>query len=281
MTTPTQTTERPQTADAIVATAVLELADAWTTLHRAQIATIRALRQHRRLRTVEATRRVRRTLNDFLQAVAAFDRVSRAVAERWAIQDLPLLYRLGARTALVRAARSAGITGPAFTWTDRHQAAITALSAQFYADLIARIQQTVRRAQAFVRAARDQARTPEGVQRKELLDAHGLDTVVYRDQTRHPADAWARASLRAQAITTTNTAALAYGRHDLDAQWFQCVDGRDCGFTQHGDLDKANGTIRSAEDAETYPTAHFGCIRSWIPRPDLNGRTDLESGADL
>ncbi|MFJ7990336.1 hypothetical protein [Streptomyces sp. NPDC096351] len=278
MTTPTQTPTRTPAAAVLLGAAVLELAAAWDTLHQAQVATIRALRQHRRLRTVEATRRVRRTLTDFLQAVAVFDRTARAVAERWAIQDLPLIYRDGAHAALLRAARTAGVTGRPFAWSSRHQDAIITLSAQFYADLIARIQQTVRRAQAFVRAARDQTRTPEGVQRKQLLDEHGLDTVVYRDQTRHPADAWARAALGAQATTATNTAALTYGRYDLEAAWFQCSDGRDCGFTQHGDIDKAHGTIRSAEDAETYPVAHFGCIRTWTPRPDLNNAPGLESG---
>ncbi|MFI0929621.1 hypothetical protein ACH4TP_37720 [Streptomyces sp. NPDC021012] len=273
--------QRPQTEDS-TSTTILELAAAWDTLHKAQLATIRALRQHRHLRTVTATRRVRTTLADFLQAVAVFDRTARAVAERWTMQDLPQIYRDGARTALARTLRATGIPfSRPFAWTDRHQAAITALAAQYYTDLIARIQQTVRRAQAFVRAARDQTRTPEGVQRQQLLADHGLDTVVYRDQTRHPASSWARAALGAQAVTTRNTAALTYGRHDLDALWFECIDGSECGFTQHGDLDKANGTIRSAEDAEAYPTAHFGCVRSWIPRPDLNNAPGLESGADL
>ena len=275
MTTATQ----PARTDDRTSTAILELIAAWDALHQAQLATIRALRQHRRLRTVTATRRVRATLNEFLQAVAAFDRAATAVAERWTIQDLPLLYRDGAHAALARMLRATSLAGGRpFTWTDRHHAAITALAAQFYTDLIARIQQTVRRAQAFVREARDQARTPEGVQRQQLLGQHGLDTVVYRDQTRHPVDSWARAALGAQAVTTRNTAALTYGRHDLEAQYFQCLDGRDCGFTQHGDIDKAHGTIRSAEDAETYPVAHFGCIRTWIPRPDLNNAPGIEAG---
>ncbi|MFC8008662.1 hypothetical protein [Streptomyces cinereoruber] len=279
MTTPTQpATERP-TTEALVAAAILELATAWDNLYQAQIATIQALRAHRRLPATDRTRQIRRTLDTFLQHVAAFDRAARAVVERWSVQDLPLIYRAGAHNALLRAIRTADIDARTFDWTDRHRAAITALSAQYYSDLIARIEQTVRRAQAFLRAARRQARTKSGVQRQPLLTAHGLDTVVYRNDTRHPADSWARAALGAQAITTRNTAALGYGRWDLEAEWFQCTDGRDCGFTQHGDIDKAHGTIRSAEDAETYPVAHFGCIRAWTPRPDLNGRTDIESGA--
>ncbi|RSS43820.1 hypothetical protein [Streptomyces sp. WAC08241] len=280
MTTPTQpATDRPTTTDALVAAAILELAAAWDTLYQAQLATIQTLRAHRRLPAIDRTRQIRLTLDDFLQQIAVFDRTARVVVERWSIQDLPLIYRTGAHSALLRAIRAAGIDARAFDWTDRHRGAITTLSAQYYSDLIARIEQTVRRAQAFLRAARAQARTKSGVQRQPLLTAHGLDTVVYRDQTRHPADSWARAALGAQAITTRNTAALSFGRYDLEAEWFQCTDGRDCGFTQHGDIDKAHNTIRSAEDAETYPVAHFGCIRTWTPRPDLNGRTDIEPGA--
>lgn len=250
-------------------------------LHRAQLETIRALEAHRHGRVRGSAERLRRTLQTFLQAVAVFDRAARAVAERWAAQDLPLLYRSGATTALARALRHIPPAGQAFTWTDRHQAAITLLSAQYYTDLIARIQEAVRRAQAFVRTAQDQARTSAGVDRQVLLQRHALDTVVYRNDARHQVADWARAALGQQATTTINTAALTLGRYDLDALWFECVDGRDCGFTGHQDLDKAHGTVRSAEDAETWPIAHFGCIRQWIPRPDLNNAPGLESGADL
>ncbi|MFD7980188.1 hypothetical protein [Streptomyces sp. NPDC059071] len=194
---------------------------------------------------------------------------------------MPLLYRSGATAALARALRHLPLDHRTFTWTARHQAAITGLSAQYYTDLIARIQETVRRAQAFTRTARDQARTPAGVDRTVLLDRHGLDTVVYRNAAKHPVADWARAALGQQATTTINTAALTLGRYDLDAAWFECIDGRDCGFTGHQDLDKAHGTIRSAEDAEAWPIAHFGCVRQWIPRPDLNHAPGLESGADL
>ncbi|MEU6979574.1 hypothetical protein [Streptomyces sp. NPDC046371] len=280
MTTPVQqpaTLER----DAAITAAAYALAAAWAQLHRAQLETIRALEQQRADRARGAIQRVRRTLQTFTAAVSVFDRAARAVAERWAAQDLPLLYRSGAVTALARALRHLPLDHRSFTWTDRHQAAITTLSAQYYTDLIARIQETVRRAQAFARAAQDQARTATGIDRQALLDRHGLDTVIYRNAAKHTVADWARAALGQQATTVTNTAALTLGRYDLDAVWFECIDGRECGLTGHDDLDKANGTLRSAEDAETWPTAHFGCIRQWIPRPDLNHAPGLESGADL
>ncbi|MEU9703113.1 hypothetical protein [Streptomyces sp. NPDC047981] len=280
MTTPTQQAAA-QERDAAVAPAALALAAAWSELHRAQLATIRALEEQRADRVRGATERLRRTLQTFLTAVAAFDRAARAVAEKWAAQDLPLLYRDGALAAIERTFHRTQRTRRPFAWTDPHQAAVTALSAQFYADLIARIQEAVRRAQAFVRAAQDQARTLPGIQRQQLLDDHGLETVVYRNQAKHPVTAWATAALGAQATTVTNTAALTYGRVDLEALWFECTDGRECGFTGHDDLDRATATIRSAEDAEMWPVAHFGCIRTWTPRPDLNNAPDLESGADL
>ncbi|GAA2770255.1 hypothetical protein [Streptomyces showdoensis] len=279
MTTPLQPAAPER--DAAIASAAFALAAAWAQLHRAQLETIRALELQRADRARGAIQRVRRTLQTFTTAVAVFDRAARAVAERWAAQDLPLLYRSGATLALARALRHLPLDHRSFTWTDRHQAAITSLSARYYTDLITRIQETVRRAQAFTRTAQVQARTTAGVDRRALLDRHGLDTVVYRNAAKHPVDAWARAALGQQATTTVNTAALTLGRYDLDAHWFECIDGSECGFTGHNDLDKANGTIRSAEDAETWPIAHFGCIRQWIPRPDLTTAPGLESGADL
>lgn len=44
-------------------------------------------------------------------------------------------------------------------------------------------------------------------------------------------------------------------------------DGADCGWTSHDDGDKANGTVRTLESAQAYPTSHPNCQRSWAPVP--------------
>lgn len=277
MTTPVRdprTQDDRQELTALIAAATAQLTRTWAILHTSQTTLLTRLERIVPGRAVGQTRRIREALADFNAAVAEYDRTARALAERWAAQDLPVAYRDGALRALRAAERDTAL----FTWTADHQAAITAITAPFWADLIRRITEAVRRAQAFARAAQDAARAALGVNAAALLEAHPLDTVIYADKARHPVHSWARSALGYQATLAANTAAINTGRLDLDAKWFECTDGDECGFRAHNDGDHADGTIRSAEEAATWPLSHFGCIRQWTPRPDLTGRTDLESG---
>ncbi|MFB7738217.1 hypothetical protein ACFC08_28290 [Streptomyces sp. NPDC056112] len=262
----------------LIAAAVTQLAREWKRLTTAQDALLRALERIRP--GVGATVQIRNAVRDFNGEVGEFDRAVRAIAERWAVQDLPIAYRDGAVRALERARADARL----FRWTTDHQAAITTLTASFYVDVVGRIQDAVRRAQAFVRAAQDAAREVafgsrhQGIDSGRLADDHPLSTIVYRDDSRHPVQDWARSALGYQAVVTANHAAINTGRLDLNAQWMEVRDGSECGWTGHDDHDHADGTIRSVEDCADYPIAHFGCIRELFPRPDLNGRRGLVSG---
>jgi hypothetical protein len=276
ITTQDQVTSQERAAEN-TATA-LALVAAWNTLHLAQLELIRVLEKRRADSITGSARRMRAAVQVFLAAVATFDRTARAVTERWAARDLPILYRDGALNALERAVHTVQRTAALFSWTARHQAAVTAISAQFYTDMISRISEAVRRAQAFAREAQAQYRTEQGIDRQQMIADHPLDTVVYRDQSKHPVLAWATGALKAQATTATNAGALNYGQWDLESAWFECTDGPECGFQGHQDTDLAHGTIRSAEDASAWPQSHFGCVRQWIPRPDLNARPGLASG---
>ncbi|MFD7995509.1 hypothetical protein [Streptomyces mexicanus] len=278
MTTPVQQRDDRAELTALITTATNELVRQWKRLATAQDRLLRTLERLRPGRS--ATTRIRGIVNEFNRDVGEFDRLTRALAVRWAGQDLPIAYRDGALQALRRANRDIAV----FRWTADHQAALAALTATFYTDLIGRIQEAVRRAQAFARAAQDATRevtlgrNHAGIDSARLVADHPLDTVVYRNNARHSVKDWARSALTYQGVVTANHGAINTGRLDLEALWFECVDGSECGFTSHQDTDHANGTIRSADDAAAYPLAHFGCIRQWIPRPDLNGRRDLVSG---
>lgn len=280
MTTPTKTQTEDDRAEllALITAAVTELVRQWKLLGTAQDTLVRSLERIRP--GLGATTRIRPHINTFNEQVGQFDRLTRAVAERWAGQDLPVAYRDGA----LRALEQAGADLRLFRWTSDHQAALTGLTATFYVDLIQRIQEAVRRAQAFARAAQQAARdvttgrTPVGLDSPRLIADHPLTTIVYANQARHPVQAWAHSALTWQGVVTANYGAINTGRLELDTAWFQCVDGPECGFVSHPDTDHADGTIRSADDAAAYPAAHHGCIRSWIPRRDLNGRTGLVSG---
>jgi hypothetical protein len=210
----------------------------------------------------------------FNQSLAAYDRDARAVAERWAAQDLPRAYRDGA----VRALHAVQQSAERFSWSTDHQAAVTTLTAVYWADLIRRIAEAVRRAQQFVRAAQAATRTSDGVDSLALLREHPLDTVIYANDARHPVQAWATSALSWQGVVAANRGALNTTRWEIGAEWVQVHDGPACGWVSHPDTDHADGTIRSLDEADAYPSAHHGCIRSFTPRPDLTGRTDLESG---
>ncbi|MEU1078150.1 hypothetical protein ABZ404_36790 [Streptomyces sp. NPDC005878] len=254
---------------ALIVAAAGRLTAAWHRLTAAQDVLLRRLERLRASRdNVGSLAALRLALNDFNRAVGDFDREARVFAERWAATDLPAAYRDGA----LRALRSINRPPAMFTWTSPHQMAITGLSAQYYADLVGRMNEAVRRAQAFARAARDQARTPQGVRAADLLAAHPLDTVVYANQARHPVQGWARAATAAQIVSTANRGAINVARYELGAQWMEVVDGPECGWVSHPDGDLAHGSIRAVEECEIYPIAHPGCIRQFIPRPDLTGR---------
>ncbi|MFF2731782.1 hypothetical protein ACFVS9_28225 [Streptomyces sp. NPDC058008] len=278
MTTPVQDRETREELLALILLSSQRLAREWSRITAAQDALLRTLERIRPGRG--STLRIRTAVNAFNRQVAQFDRDARAFAEKWAAIDLPAAYRDGALQALRRTNRDLTL----FQWTVDHQAAVTPITAVFYADLIRRIQETVRRAQAFARTAQNDTRevaagrNHQGIDILRLAAEHPLGTVIYADQSRHPVEAWARSALSWQGVVAANTGAVNTSRWELDAEWMQCVDGPECGFVNHPDTDHADGTIRSIDDASMYPAAHHGCIRSWIPRPDLNGRTDIESG---
>ncbi|GAA1111344.1 hypothetical protein GCM10009577_37430 [Streptomyces javensis] len=220
---------------------------------------------------------VRQTLIAFTAATARFNTDAAALIERWNAVDLPRAYRLGAEDALRSAILAPDARRPTFDWISTHQDVLSMLTAACYPVLIRRINDIVRRAQAFARAATAAARAPDPPT-TDLATQHRLDTVPYGRGTQHPAASWAQAALSAQSITVANTGALTATTADLGAHWVQVTDGPECGWTSHPELDRAHGTLRSAEEAAIYPIAHPGCLRRFIPRPDLNNDPAIEEG---
>ncbi|MGA5670072.1 hypothetical protein ACPCTG_31900 [Streptomyces pseudogriseolus] len=258
--------------------AVSRLRSAWAILTGAQRRLLAALAAIRPGRTSGGGRRLREAITAFNTSLAAFNRAAMAMAERWAATDLPVIYREGAWTLLDNADRRTSL----FRWTDRHQAAITGLSAQYYADLTNRIQEALRRARAFLRAAQHMARGDAARFDTEALRRdHPLDTVIYANDARHPADAWARSAITWQAVTTANNGAARTALDELGTEWVEIRDGADCGWTSHDDPDRANRTLRTVQDALAHPVAHPHCVRELLPRLDLIGRTNIRTGAPL
>ncbi|MEU5490235.1 hypothetical protein AB0G98_21160 [Streptomyces sp. NPDC020196] len=268
MTTPTRRrTLRARLLD-FIRDATSRLTAAWRILPGAQNALLDALARIRPGRSASAAIRAAQTA--FQQRLADFDRAVAAFTERWAATDLPLAYREGAFGMLDRADRPRR----SWSWTTRHQNAVTALSAQYYADLTGRLQEALRRARAFMRAAVDAARTRVSrfevaqFDRDTLRAEHPLDTVIYANDARHPVASWAESALSWQAVTTANAGAVGTAYEQLGVTRVQVRDGAGCGWTSHRDPDTADGTIRDIDDALAHPVAHARCVREFLPHFD-------------
>ncbi|MFJ2278840.1 hypothetical protein ACIOEZ_32350 [Streptomyces sp. NPDC087866] len=282
MTTPAVPQPHHEALHQLTAQAVNETTASWEQLLAAQQALMRALStaQRRRLRTGAVPPPVRTALRDFTAATARFDSAAGVLAERWAAVDLPRCYRLGAEEAMRRAVLTPTQVRPVFAWHDSHQRVLATVTAAFYPVLVRRFTEVVRRAQAFARAVAAAARSTQPPPPAELAAQHSLGTVTYANDAAHPATSWARAAFTAQSVTAANAGALTATTADLDAIWVQVTDGPECGWTSHPELDRAHNTIRSAEEAAVYPIAHPGCLRMFIPRPDLNTAT-VEEGQPI
>ena len=262
-----------------ITSATSRLRNAWSILTIAQTRLLNALAAIRPGRSGATGARLRAAVAAFNTSLAAFNRAAMAFAEGWAATDLPLIYREGAWTLLENADRRLD----AFIWTDRHRAAVTTASAQYYADITSRITEALRRARAFLRAAQDAARDAMAtrIDTAALRRLHPLDTVIYANNARHPVDSWANTAITWQAVTTANTAAARTALDELGTQFVEISDGADCGWTSHDDPDRANRTVRTVQDALAHPAAHPNCQRELLPRLDLAGRTNILSGAPL
>lgn len=258
----------------LITDATSRLSSAWNILTTAQerlLATLSRIRPGR-----GATSAIRAAVAVFQRSLAMFDGAAAAFAERWASTDLPLAYRDGALQMLERAGR----TTSRWTWTTRHQQAITSLTAQYYVDLMARIREALRRARAFLRAAQDAARGAI-FDADQLRADHPLGTVIYANDARHPVHSWARAALSWQTVSTANAGGARTALDDMGAQFLEVRDGPGCGWTDHNDPDRADRTVRTIADALAHPMAHPHCQREFLPRLDLTGRTNIQSGALL
>lgn len=194
-------------------------------------------------------------------AVATFNRIVMAAVDKWASVDLPIAYRDGAVQALRRANRNPAL----FTWTTAHQRAVTAMTAAAHTALATRVLETIRRAQAFGRAVRAGATSPDGIDTRALQQAYPIAFVVYSNLSRYPVAAWLASALTAQVATAANTGAVNTARDELEVYLLEVIDGDECGWTSHEDPDLANGTVRTVDDCGQYPIAHPGCIREFAP----------------
>ena len=259
----------PGDPDEIARRVAAVLEDAWQRLAAQQWAVLSQFADDPRTQHMAAV------LEEFKQAIRAFLQRVDQEAQQFVQRQLPHLYAAGAQSA----AEALNVT---FTWTTFHRDAIQLLAADSYADFLRRSQEAQRMASQFYRAAREAARrevpllaagnmTAKQAAKNlaaRLAAEHKLTHVVYRNGARVPVQAWAEAATLAKSAVAYNAGTL-NRTAEAGVRHVEVFDGFDCGWLTHTDLDKANGTVRSVEDAAGAPISHPRCRRAFGPRPDL------------
>ncbi|MFB7424723.1 phage minor capsid protein [Streptomyces hydrogenans] len=248
--------------------AVLE--DAWQRLADAQEAVLSSIVDRWRLPYVLET------LEEFKGSIADFAARVDEEARTFVQRQLPHLYEQGARAAAVDLGRP-------FGWTAIHTEALQSLASDSYGDFLRRSQEAERMASQWYRAARAAARreVPQlaagnrtaGQAARELakrLEGQGLNHVVYRNGTRMPVRAWAEAATLAKSTVAYNAGTLNRAR-EAGVGYVEVFDSVGCGWTRHNDPDGAAGSVRSVEEAASWPISHPRCRRAFGPRPDVTG----------
>ncbi|MGW0822544.1 hypothetical protein [Streptomyces sp. NPDC002845] len=244
------------------------LQEAWRRLEDRQQTVIETMANTPRATLILAT------LEEFKQAISDFRNRADDEARAFVQRQLPWLYQQGARAA-------AAAIGSPFTWTQIHKDALQALASDSYADFLRCSQEAGRMAEQFYRAARAAARSEvpllaaAGMTDRQaaknladrLLVDHQLAYVVYRNGARVPVRIWAEAATLAKSAVAYNAGTLNKTR-EAGVGWVEVFDGSDCGWTNHRDLDKANRTVRTVEEAAEWPISHPRCRRAFGPRPD-------------
>ena len=212
-------------------------------------------------------------LAELLAEVERFQAVVGATAARLAGVDIPVQYAVGAQLA--------DRFGSPFRWTAIHEEAAGLLGADSYNDLLRNSEEAGRTSQAFARQVRAVARergaftatgrytsTQVGAQLADRLRATGLSVVTYANGAQVPMGAYSEMMVLTKSAVAANAGSV--NRYaELGIGWVEIMDGSACGWTSHDDVDKANGSIRTLEDAANHPIAHPRCRRALGARPDV------------
>jgi len=117
--------------------------------------------------------------------------------------------------------------------------------------------------------------TKAGADLRAVLDHFGIHSVTYADGRKVGLPQYTDMLLR-----TKTAEAYQAGMLDLGAeagwQWWEIMDGPDCGLRSHNDIVKANGLVVPFETAQAYPSSHPNCLRATSPRPDIETAEQAE-----
>ncbi|MEP7763592.1 phage minor capsid protein [Sanguibacter sp. 25GB23B1] len=187
-------------------------------------------------------------------------------------------YEVGAFTTAV-----AVNTVASFTAIDA--GAITALAQDTMDDILLATRGMDESAKAFTRTmTRDWVRakiytglTAEqaGVRLAAELIPNGITSITYANGRKVGLSTYTDMVLRTKTAIAHQEGAFNQAEA-LGVGWMEIFDGADCGWTDHADLQKANGMIVTLKRAREYPISHPNCHRSSSPRIDIESEADAK-----
>ncbi len=229
--------------------------------------------------TDPATTSRRRRLIELRRSVDAELAALEADTAGWLQGNLPPIYELGAGQAGVNV----------FTWSQIHVDAVQRLAADTFDDVLVATANVRADAKSWVRAAARrqtalsliEGRTAQQAAREftragagEAVDLLGgpIGVIRYADGSYRTLADYADMLLRTKTAQCFNAGTLNQ-LHGAGVSFVEVLDGADCGWSSHDDGDKANGTVRSVDDANQHSLSHPRCRRSFIGRPDVTTKT--------
>jgi hypothetical protein len=100
------------------------------------------------------------------------------------------------------------------------------------------------------------------------LRDRGITAIVYSDGRQVSLPTYAEMVVRTKTAEAYQEAGFNQGER-LGIDWWEVMDGPDCGWTHHDDPRKADGMIVPLDDARAHPLSHPNCRRVTTPRPDI------------
>lgn len=173
---------------------------------------------------------------------------------------------------------SALLAGATATFTAVDVAAITHIAQDTMSNLLHATTGVREDVKALIRElARDQVRakvtigqtaTQAGRDLAAALRDRGITAVIYANGRAVSLPTYADMVIRTKTAEAYQEGGFNQGER-LGVQWWEVMDGPDCGWTSHDDPTKANGMIVDLDTAREHPTSHPNCRRSTSPRPDI------------
>lgn len=121
------------------------------------------------------------------------------------------------------------------------------------------LDETIDRVNGYVQIGLDSGETPDEIAQRIEADESGAFSA-------------ARASMIARTETATvyNLGSIAGYRESGRVEKVRIFDGDGCGWTEHDDPDLADGSTRTLDEFEEYPTSHPNCVRAGAPFFDFS-----------